>query len=100
MSEEKRLAEYQARLQTALEAMQKMRLRLEAAENHRMEPIAVIGVNCRYPGDANDPYSFWKLLVDGVDAIQEVPAERWKIDSLYDPIRKRPERSCHAMVGF
>jgi acyl transferase domain-containing protein/acyl-CoA synthetase (AMP-forming)/AMP-acid ligase II len=48
------------------------------------ESIAIIGIGCRFPG-ANDPKSFWQLLHDGVDAIQEVPASRWDIDTFYDP---------------
>ena len=49
------------------------------------EPIAIVGIGCRYPGGVTDPESFWRLLDDGVDAISEVPRERWDIDALYDP---------------
>lgn len=100
MSEDKRLAEYQARLQTALEAMQKMRARLEAVENRQSEPIAVIGLSCRFPGEANDPDSFWQNLVNGVDAIGEVPRERWDIDSLYDPDPQAPGKMSARWGGF
>ena len=48
------------------------------------EPIAIIGVGCRFPG-VRDPEGFWRLLRDGVDAITEVPKERWDVDALYDP---------------
>ncbi len=48
-----------------------------------MEPIAVIGIGCRFPGGVKDPISFWKLLQNGKDAITEVPAERWDIEKLY-----------------
>ncbi len=100
MSEDKRLAEYQARLQSALEAMQKMRVRLEAAESRHSEPIAVIGLSCRFPGEANDPDSFWQNLVNGVDAISEVPAERWDIESLYDPDPQKPGKMSARWGGF
>ena len=100
MSEDKRVADYQARLQTALEAMQKMRTRLEAAENRHSEPIAVIGIGCRFPGDADDPDSFWQLLVNGVDAIREVPSERWDIDSFYDPDPQKPGKISTRWGGF
>ncbi len=46
------------------------------------EPIAVIGLSCRFPG-ADSPEAFWQLLRDGVDAITEVPADRWDVDSYY-----------------
>ena len=44
------------------------------------EPIAIIGIGCRFPG-AKSPEAFWKLLCDGVDAITEVPENRWDIAS-------------------
>ncbi|MEK6320974.1 MAG: SDR family NAD(P)-dependent oxidoreductase [Acidobacteriota bacterium] len=55
----------------------------ESAEAPK-EPIAIIGLGCRFPG-ASNPSEFWKLLCDGVDAITEVPADRWDVDSFYDP---------------
>lgn len=47
------------------------------------EPIAIVGIGCRFPG-AQGPEAFWKLLCDGVDAVSEVPLERWDIDEVYD----------------
>lgn len=44
------------------------------------EPIAIIGIGCRFPG-ADGPSSFWRLLCDGVDAITEIPPDRWNPDS-------------------
>jgi acyl transferase domain-containing protein len=42
------------------------------------EPLAVVGMACRFPGGANSPEEFWKLLDAGVDAVREIPAGRWK----------------------
>ena len=41
------------------------------------EPIAIIGMACRFPGGANDPEQLWTLLANGVDAVTPVPATRW-----------------------
>ena len=49
----------------------------EASHTPAGEPIAIIGIGCRFPGGANDPESFWKLLAGGVDAITDIPADRW-----------------------
>jgi acyl transferase domain-containing protein/acyl carrier protein len=49
------------------------------------EPIAVIGVGCRFPGGVDGPTALWKLLCAGVDAVTEVPSERWDVDAYYDP---------------
>ena len=47
------------------------------------EPIAIIGIGCRFPG-AGGPEAFWQLVRDGVNAIGEIPAERFDIDAVYD----------------
>lgn len=49
-----------------------------------MEPIAIIGIGCRFPHTQN-PEEFWHLLRNGVDAITEVPIQRWNTEALYDP---------------
>ncbi|MCC5632195.1 type I polyketide synthase [Nostoc sphaeroides CHAB 2801] len=49
-----------------------------------MEPIAIIGIGCRFPG-AKDPLAFWELLRNGVDAITDIPTNRWDLSELYDP---------------
>jgi len=50
----------------------------------KKEGIAIIGIGCRFPGGVNDVESFWKLLVEGRDAVSEVPADRWNIERFYD----------------
>jgi acyl transferase domain-containing protein len=66
-------------------ALKEARAKLEALESSKTEPIAIIGDGCRFPGGANDPDAFWRILRDGVDAIAEVPDDRWNIDAYYDP---------------
>lgn len=51
----------------------------------RNEPIAIVGMSCRFPGGSSDPESYWRLLCDGVDAVSEVPPGRWNTDAVYDP---------------
>jgi len=60
---------------------------VEAAKRADHEPIAVIGMGCRFPGGAGDPDSFWDLLVEGRDAINKVPSDRWDSDAYFDPDR-------------
>ena len=64
-----------------------------------MEPIAIIGIGCRFPG-AKDPESFWQLLRNGVDAITEVPKERWDLERFYDPEPGTPGKMNTRWGGF
>jgi hypothetical protein len=66
-----------ALLRDALRAVEEMQAKVDAAERARHEPIAIVGMGCRFPGGANDPDTYWRLLDTGVDAIREVPADRW-----------------------
>ncbi|MBW4510719.1 MAG: amino acid adenylation domain-containing protein [Scytonematopsis contorta HA4267-MV1] len=64
-----------------------------------MEPIAIIGIGCRFP-KANTPEAFWQMLHNGIDAITEVPSDRWNIDALYDPDLKTPGKMSTRWGGF
>nr|AXN93586.1 PuwB [Cylindrospermum alatosporum CCALA 994] len=63
------------------------------------EPIAIIGIGCRFPG-IKTPEGFWHLLRDGVDAISEVPKTRWDIESFYDPDPAIPGKMSTKWGGF
>ena len=67
--------------------------------NTEDEPIAIIGIGCRFPG-ANDPAAFWRLLRDGVDAIREVPADRFDQNAFYDPDPATPGKMNTRWGGF
>jgi acyl transferase domain-containing protein/acyl carrier protein len=72
----------------------------EVRPGHRREPIAIIGMGCRLPGGADDPAQFWRLLTDGVDAITEVPEDRWHVRAFYDPDPATPGKTYAARGGF
>src|SRR5262245_43226348 len=63
-------------------------------------PIAIGGLACRFPGGANDPGVFWDLLRGGVDAIAEVPVERWNAARFHHPNAAAPGRMVTRWGGF
>ncbi|MBE9169286.1 acyltransferase domain-containing protein [Pleurocapsales cyanobacterium LEGE 06147] len=65
----------------------------------KLEPIAIIGIGCRFPG-AKDVDSFWSLLRQGKDAITEVPKDRWDINLFYDPEPAKPGKINSRWGGF
>jgi acyl transferase domain-containing protein/NADPH:quinone reductase-like Zn-dependent oxidoreductase/SAM-dependent methyltransferase/acyl carrier protein len=62
--------------------------------------IAIIGIGCRFPGGVNDAESFWKLLVEGRDAVTDVPADRWNVERYYDPEPGIPGKTFAKRAGF
>jgi len=72
----------------------------ENVNTSEKEPIAIIGIGCRFPGGANSPEAFWKLLRDGVDAITEVPEDRWNLDNFYDLDGAKPGKIRTRWGGF
>lgn len=70
-------------LKAALIEIRSLRARLAASERPASEPIAIIGAGCRFPGEADSPEAFWRLLRDGADATGPIPAERWNSEA-YD----------------
>lgn len=65
-----------------------------------MEPIAIVGIGCRFPGGANNPESFWELLSKGIDATRDIPKERWDIQTFYDPDKSIPGKTYTYHGGF
>ncbi|MHC5763315.1 beta-ketoacyl synthase N-terminal-like domain-containing protein, partial [Nostoc sp.] len=64
-----------------------------------MEPIAIVGIGCRFP-KAKNPESFWHLLHNGVDAITQVPKDRWDVNQFYDPEPAKPGKVSSRWGGF
>jgi myxalamid-type polyketide synthase MxaB len=63
------------------------------------QPIAIIGIGCRFPG-ANTPEAFWQLLCNGKEAITEIPRERWDTDTFYDSNPSTPGKMYTRWGGF
>ena len=68
-----------------LRALDDAAAKLQAARRTRSEPIAVIGLGCRFPGGVDSPSAFWERLADSFDGTCETPPDRWDVDALYDP---------------
>lgn len=66
----------------------------------RTNAIAIIGIGCRFPGRADTPELFWKLLCEGTDAITEIPRERFDVEALFDRDPTRPGRMYSRWGGF
>ncbi len=71
-------------LKRALIAVKDMREKLAKAEGAQKEPIAIVGMACRFPGAARDIDGYWQVLRNGIDTVGEIPPERWDIEAYYD----------------
>jgi acyl transferase domain-containing protein/NADPH:quinone reductase-like Zn-dependent oxidoreductase/short-subunit dehydrogenase/aryl carrier-like protein len=92
--------DYRALLKRSLQAIEQLEAKLSAAERARTEPIAVIGLGCRFPGGADSPEAYWRLLAAGVDAVTEVPKDRWDADAYFDPAPDAVGKSYTKWGGF
>ncbi len=72
-------------LQQSFYLIQKLEAELAKEKERAIEPIAIVGMSCRFPGGANSPESLWSLLVQGMDTVAEIPASRWPVDEFFDP---------------
>ena len=77
-----------------------LQAKLEASEPRAPEPVAIVGMGCRFPGSANTPDAFWDNLRNGVDSITQVPASRWDAAELYDPDPSAPGKVATLWGGF
>ncbi|MFJ3973504.1 SDR family NAD(P)-dependent oxidoreductase, partial [Streptomyces parvus] len=75
--------------------------RLREVESEEQEPIAIVGMSCRFPGDVRSPEQLWQLVADGVDAVSDFPGDRgWDVEGLYDPDPDNPDTSYANQGGF
>ncbi|MEB3261316.1 MAG: beta-ketoacyl synthase N-terminal-like domain-containing protein [Cyanobacteriota bacterium] len=71
-------------IKRALQAIERLEAELEAERLRPREPIAIVGMACRFPGGADTPAAYWQILRDAVDVVTEVPPERWNLSAVYD----------------
>ncbi|GHE13875.1 type I polyketide synthase [Streptomyces alanosinicus] len=81
-SNEEKLRDY---LKRATADLRQTRQRLHDVEASRQEPVAIVGLGCRFPGGADTPEEFWRLLAEGRDTVADFPADRgWDLDGIFD----------------
>ncbi|MFI5638876.1 SDR family NAD(P)-dependent oxidoreductase [Streptomyces goshikiensis] len=92
------LAEY---LYAELLGVQEADVAAVAAPVHDDEPIAIVAMACRFPGDVRSPEDLWRLVRDGRDAISDMPADRgWDLEGLFDADPDRQGTSYSTAGGF
>src|SRR5580658_410886 len=87
-------------LQESLVAIERLQAKLDASERALHQPIAIIGAGCRFPGGIETLEALWHVVRDGIDAVAEVPADRWDIDAYYDPDPKAHGKMVTRRGGF
>ncbi|MGS1076092.1 SDR family NAD(P)-dependent oxidoreductase [Burkholderia glumae] len=86
--------------QRIAQALKLARERVEALERAQRQPIAIVGIGCRFPHDVAGPDAFWEVLSNGRDVTTESPADRWDIDHFFDPDPEAPGKMYVRRGGF
>ncbi|ETR71534.1 MAG: hypothetical protein OMM_08058 [Candidatus Magnetoglobus multicellularis str. Araruama] len=85
-------------LKRSLHTIETLKERLH--KQHTIEPIAIIGMACRFPGSASTPEKFWSFLEKGNDGVIPVPEDRWHQADFYDPDPETPDKMYVNEAGF
>jgi len=86
-------------LRRALGALRELRTRLDKAERDTSEPIAVVGIGCRFPGGVDSAEQMFELVAEGRDVVGSIPADRWD-SSYFDPDPTVPGKIYTDQGGF
>ncbi|MEA5554859.1 type I polyketide synthase [Nodularia spumigena] len=81
-------------------ALNEARERLKAVEAKESEPIAVVGLGCRFGNDISTPQAFWSFLKAGANTLRDIPRDRWNVGDFYDPDRSKAGRIYVSQGGF
>src|SRR5687767_10618952 len=81
------------RLRASLAVIKQLKSDVARLRSTKTEPIAILGVGCRLPGGVQTPDDYWRLLCNRVDAISEVPSDRWDAGQYFHPTPAIPGKS-------
>ncbi|MFJ7150329.1 type I polyketide synthase [Streptomyces sp. NPDC100445] len=88
-------------LKRATAELERSRRRVRELEEQDREPVAIIGMGCRYPGGVRTPEDLWRIVDEGTDVVTEFPTDRgWDVEAIYDPEPGAPGKSYVRHGGF